>query len=66
MAGQINEMINSIIEQRAKGSETIATTTKTKLVLKGIDPDNFNESSPDDPSIIKKLKDLAQDLDVTL
>ena len=66
MAGQIIKMINTIIDKRSKGSGTIAITTKTKLVLKGIDPDKFNESSPDDPEIIEKLRNLARDLDVTL
>ena len=59
-------IINTIIKQRAKGSETIATTTMTKLVLKCIDPDKYDESSPDDPVIIEKLKNLAQELGVTL
>ncbi len=66
MAGQIAKMINSIIEQRAKGNDTIATITKAKLILKGIDPGKFDASSPDDPEIITKLKNLALDLNVTI
>ena len=38
MAGQIKSMLNSIIKIRSKGNETIALTTKTKLIFKGFDP----------------------------
>jgi hypothetical protein len=37
MAGKIKKLIDSLIEQRSQGSASIATTTRTKLLLKGID-----------------------------
>jgi len=64
MAGVIKMMIDSIVEQRARGNSTIALTTKTKLVLKGVNPDRFNSSSPDDPATIAKLRAIAVDLGV--
>ena len=64
MAGVIKRMIDSIVEQRAKGNATIALTVQTKLVLKGLNPDRFNASSPDDPAVIAKLKAIAVDLGV--
>jgi hypothetical protein len=64
MAGQIKHMIDSIVEQRAKGNPTIALTTKTKLVLKGLNPDRFDSGSPDDPAVITKVKAIAADLGV--
>ena len=66
MAGKINQMIETIIEKRTNGDETLANTTKTKLILKGIDPDDYDENSPDDPETIEKLETLADDLDITL
>ena len=66
MAGQIKTMINKIIDQRSKGNPTLATTTKTKLLLKGIDPEKFSSGSPDDPVVIARLKALANELSVTL
>jgi hypothetical protein len=33
-------------------------------MLKGINPDKYNVASPDDPIIINKLHQLAQELNV--
>ncbi|HUI82349.1 MAG TPA: hypothetical protein VLY24_30710 [Bryobacteraceae bacterium] len=64
MAGHIKQMIDSIIEQRSKGNATLALTTKTKLVLKGLNPDRFNAGSPDDPAGIAKVQAIAAELGV--
>ena len=48
MPGQIKHLVDSILEQRAKGSPTLFYATKTKLILKGVNPDNFTAVSPDD------------------
>jgi hypothetical protein len=66
MAGQISTMINEIINQRSKGNASIAETTKTKLILKGIDPSKFNASSPDDPAVMEKLKQIAKTFNVSI
>ena len=66
MAGHIKQMIDSIIEQRSKGNPTLALTTKTKLVLKGINPDRFDAGSPDDPAVMTKVKAIAADLGVAV
>lgn len=55
MAGEIKRMIDTIIEQRAKGSKILAGVVKTKLILKGIDPKNYTEDSPDDTDVINRL-----------
>jgi len=57
-------MLDSIIQQRANGNATIANTTKTKLILKGVHPDRFNGSSPDDPALMEKVKAIALELGV--
>jgi len=66
MPGQIKTMIDKIITVRAHGNPTLIITTKTKLMLKGIDPDKFGAGSEDDPGIIDKLRRLAQELSVAL
>ena len=66
MAGIINKMICTIIAQRSKGNPTIGSTTRTKLILKGIDPSKYTPSSPDDPVVIENLKLVAKELSVTL
>ena len=59
MPGQIKHMIDCIVEQRAKGNPTILLTTKTKLVLRGVNPDRFTATSPDDPAVMAKVKSIA-------
>ncbi len=62
MAGKIRQMIDTIISQRAQSNPMLAGVIKTKLVLKGIDPNKFNRHSDDDPVIIAKLEALLKDL----
>lgn len=66
MAGKIKAMCNTIIEKRAAGNAVVEKLTKTKLVLKGVNPDSFTTSSPDDQVVINKLIQIAKDLGVTL
>jgi hypothetical protein len=66
MAGQVKAMIDRIIEERSKGNPILATTTRTKLILKGLDPDDYNANSPDDPMLIARLRDLAAELNISL
>lgn len=66
MAGKIKAMCDKIIAKRANGNPSIAKITKTKLVLKGVNPDKYDASSPDDPVIIDKLTQVAKELGVVL
>jgi hypothetical protein len=62
MAGKIRALIDEIIERRGKGDRVRIATTRTKLFLKGINPDRYNASSPDDPDIIRKLVEFRDSL----
>jgi hypothetical protein len=66
MAGQIKHIIDRIIEQRAHGNQTIATTTVTKMIIRGIDPDKFSAQSPDDPEVVTRVKVIAAEMGVYL
>jgi hypothetical protein len=66
MAGQAKMMIDRIIEERSKGNAILASTTHTKLILKGIDPTRYDATSPDDPQLIARLRQLAAEFNVTL
>jgi len=66
MAGKIHMMIEKIVRERAKGDPIIESTTKTKLILKGFDPNKFSATSADDLQLIVKLKQVASDLGVSL
>jgi hypothetical protein len=62
VAGQIRKMIDMIVQERAKGNPLIERTTRTKLLLKGINPEKYNETSADDPLIIENLRRLALEI----
>lgn len=62
MPGKVKRMIDSIIEQRSRGDPILLKTTKTKLMLKGINPDKFTLKSEDDPRILEKLNKLMKEL----
>ena len=66
MAGQIRIILDTIIERRSKGNSTIALTTKTKFILKGINPDRFDRTSADDPAVIAKVKAIAAEMGVSI
>ncbi|MGO9481956.1 MAG: hypothetical protein ACLP05_09280 [Candidatus Kryptoniota bacterium] len=66
MAGQVKALIDKIITERSKGNPTIVVTTRTKLILKGIDPDKWDTASPDDFQMISKVRQVAQELGVKL
>jgi hypothetical protein len=55
-------MLDGIIAQRSKGNPTLAFATKTKLILKGLNPDKYDGTSPDDPAVVAKIKTIAGEL----
>jgi hypothetical protein len=62
MAGKIKQMIDTIISQRTKDNPMLAGVIKTKLMLKGVDPNKFTAQSDDDPAIIAKLEAVIKEL----
>ncbi len=66
MAGVIKKMLDEIIAKRSNGNITMMNLTKTKLILKGFNPDKFTNTSEDDPEIIKKIKAAAQEMGVSI
>jgi hypothetical protein len=64
MAGKIKRQIDAIIIAVSKNNQTLINITKTKLVLKGLNPDKFNDQSPDDPTILEKVKLIATEFGV--
>ncbi len=61
MSGQIYHMIQNVITQKSKGNQIIARSIKTKMILKGIAVDKYTPSSPDDPIVVQKVKDVAKE-----
>lgn len=59
-------MIDSVIAQRAGTNASIIQTTKSKFMLRGINPEKFNATSEDDPVIIEKIKIIAKEFNVKI
>ena len=66
MAGKIRRMLDEIVAVKSGGNPTLVTTTKTKLILKGLNPDKYDVLSVDDPVIIKKVMMTAQEMGVKI
>ncbi|HMW64029.1 hypothetical protein [Accumulibacter sp.] len=66
VAGQVLVLINRLIDARAKGNPTVASTTRTKLLLKGIKAENWTPSSADDPAMLAKVRDVAREMGVAI
>lgn len=66
MAGQVHVLIDKLIALRSRGNQTIANATKVKLMLKGIKPEAWTSSSPDDPAVIARVHEMARAMGVSL
>lgn len=66
MAGRIKNVLDEILRQKANGHPTILMATKTKLILKGLNPDKFNAASPDDGVLLSKALEAAREMGVRL
>ncbi len=66
MAGQIRKTIDRIISEKSRGNSVIASSIRTKMILKGISVDKFNMNSPDDPEILKKLQLVATEYGIRI
>lgn len=64
--GTAKKMIDYIIEKRSKGAPFLVGVTRTKLLLKGVNPDKYNYQTPDDPIVIEKLRQLSRELGITI
>jgi len=62
LAGKIRKMIDEIIQERSNGNPAITEMTIAKLILKGLNPKNFDCNSDDDEIIIEKIINIAKQL----
>jgi hypothetical protein len=64
--GKTKLILDSIITQRSGGDPNVAKMIRTKFILKGINPDAFSLDTPDDPNLVKRLKNLAAKMGVKI
>ena len=62
MSGTTRLLIDKLIDMRTKGDRSLVAPIKIKLIMKGIDPDMFDESTPDNPAVIQRVKSIAKEM----
>jgi hypothetical protein len=58
MAGQVKKLIDEFVQLRTGGQEGLEHFVRAHLVLSGVNPSRYNESSPDNAAIEQKLKSM--------
>ena len=66
MAGQIYNAIQTIIQQKSRGNELIAGSIRTNLILKGINITKYTPTSPDDPAIMQKVREVGSEFGIRI
>lgn len=61
VSGNIKRLIDELITLRTQGNEALAHFVRAHLVMKGIQPDRYTDSSPDDPKVIAELERMISD-----
>ncbi|MCL2500142.1 MAG: hypothetical protein FWE90_07365 [Defluviitaleaceae bacterium] len=59
MTGTAKRIIDALIDQKAQGDKTIEKNLRVKLILGGIMVDKLTESTPDNPALINKIRNVA-------
>jgi hypothetical protein len=62
MAGKVKALIEQLITLRTKGEHGLVAPLKIKLIMKGVDPDLYDASSPDNPVVIQRITTIAKEM----
>lgn len=62
MAGKVKSLIEKLIELRTRGEHGLVAPLKIKLIMKGVDPDLYDASSPDNPVVIQRILTIAKEM----
>jgi hypothetical protein len=66
VAGTVKRILEAIIAQRGQGNPTFVEATRAKLILKGMNPAKFAETTADDPAVVAKARQMAAEFGVHL
>jgi hypothetical protein len=58
MAGKIRQLIDLIIDRKAKDNPMMERVIKAKMILKGINPAKYTDQSEDVPAVIAQLEGM--------
>jgi hypothetical protein len=63
LPGRIKTLIDEYFERRCGTNASLRHFVRATLMLKGINPDKFDERSPDDPATLATLQRLLTEFD---
>ena len=66
MAGQIKYLIQQLINKRTGGDPGLVAPMKIKLIMKGVDPEQYTDSTPDSPAVIQRVITIAKEMGVDI
>ncbi|HWO11112.1 MAG TPA: hypothetical protein VNN80_16570 [Polyangiaceae bacterium] len=58
MAGRVKRLIDELIDLRAAGNPGVVHFMRAHLMLNGIDPSRYTETSPDDQQKEQRLEEM--------
>ena len=61
MSGRVKQLIDELMELRCADNATVAHFMRAHLMLNGIDPAKYTESSPDDQKKVRQLEEMISD-----
>ena len=64
--GKTKQLIDELIAKKAQGNAFQELNIQMKLMFKGINVKQITPDTPDDPSVIAKIYEVAQDFQVEL
>ncbi len=64
MSGTVKRVLDAIIAARGRNNPTFIEATRAKLILKGMNPARFTDSTPDDPAAVARARQLAAEFGV--
>ena len=62
MAGKIYAQLQNLMQVNAQKDEVVASYIRTKLILKGINPDKYGPTSEDNPEVLAIIENLSKTL----
>ena len=61
MAGKIKALVDEFIRLRTDGNEAFVGLVRAHLIVKGIHPDDYTDTSEDDQVVIARLVQMIDD-----
>jgi hypothetical protein len=64
--GAMKQMIDELIEKKARGNNFQIMNIKMKLMFKGVMVEKITSETPNDNEVINKIQEVARDFQVEL